>query len=149
MDGHGCDAQALELQCLSRLESLEAQERRNLLVHHPVPTFGFIVDWGEGQVVFSSDTGPTEEIWQRASECASLRAVFIETSFPDELADLALTTGHLTPATLAQEVAKIPGTPRTIIVHMKPAFHDVIVAELEALEIAQLEVGLPGTSYYL
>jgi cAMP phosphodiesterase len=34
-------------------------------VHHAVPTLGFIVEGEGATVIFSSDTGPTQEIWDR------------------------------------------------------------------------------------
>jgi hypothetical protein len=44
-------------------------------VHHTVPTAGFIVDDGAGSLVFSGDTGPTEELWALARELGNVRAI--------------------------------------------------------------------------
>ena len=51
------------------------------------------------------------------------QAAFIETSFPNRLAELARISGHLTPAMLGEELAKLdrPRVPVGIF-HMKPQF---------------------------
>ena len=70
-----------------------------------------------------------------------LKAVFIEASFPDELADLAERTGHLTPRQFAIEFAKL-GQPDlgVFAYHMKPRHLHRIRAQLEALGLARLTV---------
>ncbi len=59
----------------------------------------------EGAIAFSSDTGPTDRFWEVVNSVKRLRAVITETSFPNELQDLADVSGHLTPATLERGAA--------------------------------------------
>jgi 3',5'-cyclic-nucleotide phosphodiesterase len=80
-------------------------------VHHTVPTAGFIVHDGAGVLVFSGDTGPTEQLWALAREMGSVRAIVVETSFPNRLGALAEVSGHLTPNLLARELDKMPPCP--------------------------------------
>src|SRR5207302_712967 len=50
-------------------------------VHHAVPTLGFIIEDSDGAVVITSDTGPTEEIWQRTRTTPNVKAIFLEATF--------------------------------------------------------------------
>ena len=114
---------------------------------HVVPCFGFIVQHPGAAVVFASDTGPTQRIWDIANETPDLKAIFMEASFPNALAGLALLSKHLTPGMLQDEGAKLEGNPRLAIVHIKPTHYEIVVSELEALGLANLEVGKPGAEY--
>lgn len=99
-------------------------------VHHTVPTHGYLVEDGQGAALFTSDTGPTEEVWQVANRTENLRAVIVEVSFPNRLqavADLAL---HLTPQTLAMELAKLRRTVPVYLYHLKPPYLEELREEL-------------------
>jgi ribonuclease BN (tRNA processing enzyme) len=116
-------------------------------VHHAVPTFGFLVEDAAGAVAFSSDTGPTDELWARAGARANLRAVFLEASFPDALGWLAEASGHLTPARFAAELRKLPRPVPAIAVHIKPRYREQVVKELLALGQPELQIGRFGVPY--
>jgi ribonuclease BN (tRNA processing enzyme) len=102
-------------------------------VHHTVPTAGFIVHDGTGALVFSGDTGPTERLWEIARELDHVRAIIVETSFPNRLDALAEISGHLTPSRLARELDKMPPCP-VWVYHIKPMFYDETVDELARLD---------------
>jgi 3',5'-cyclic-nucleotide phosphodiesterase len=102
-------------------------------VDHTVPTAGFIVDDGTGALVFSGDTGPTERLWALAREQGNVRAIVVETSFPNRLAALAEVSGHLTPALLDRELDKMPPCP-VWVYHIKPMFRDETVDDLAQLD---------------
>jgi ribonuclease BN (tRNA processing enzyme) len=110
-------------------------------VNHLVPTIGFFIREGNSTILYSGDTCQTDEIWAIAAKEQTLKAAFIETSFPDELADLAQTSRHLTPATFAMEFRKIgrPNLP-VFVYHMKPRFRREIQRQLHDLKIANLRV---------
>jgi ribonuclease BN (tRNA processing enzyme) len=110
-------------------------------VNHLVPTVGFLLRQGASTILYSGDTYQTEEIWKVAAHEPTLKAAFIETSFPDELTDLARASRHLTPATFAQEFGKIgrPDLP-VFVYHMKPRFRDQIQRQLARLKIPNLRV---------
>jgi ribonuclease BN (tRNA processing enzyme) len=114
---------------------------------HVVPTVGFLVADGRSTVAYVTDTGPTEEIWQRCNAAADLRAVFLETTFPNELAWLADVSKHLTPATFAAEVAKLSRPVPVLVTHIKARFHDQVVAELKALNLPNVEIARFDTPY--
>lgn len=102
-------------------------------VNHVVPTVGFIISDGESAVLYSGDTHQTDEIWQVAAGVPELKAAFIETSYPDEEADLARQAKHLTPSLLASEFRKIgrPDLP-VYVYHVKPRFRDRIRKQVQA-----------------
>jgi ribonuclease BN (tRNA processing enzyme) len=102
-------------------------------VHHTVPTTGFVVHDGAGALVFSGDTGPTDRLWKIAREWGSVRAIIVETSFPNRLDALAEVSGHLTPSRLARELDKMPPCP-VWVYHIKPMFYQETVDELARLD---------------
>jgi ribonuclease BN (tRNA processing enzyme) len=117
-------------------------------VHHAVPTVGLIVSDGGATVAFSSDTSQTEEFWRALDRLPRLDALFVEASFPDSMRELAQVSGHLTPATLAEELAKLSRAPPDIlVVHIKPSFRETVLSELEALKIANLRPMESGRVY--
>lgn len=121
---------------------------RAVAVKHIVPTVGLILTDGGANVAFSSDTAETEEFWRVANELPRLDALLIEASFPDSLAKLAEISGHLTPESLGREVAKLRHEDCEILVmHLKPAYRETLIKELEALNIPRLKVMETGREY--
>jgi ribonuclease BN (tRNA processing enzyme) len=103
-------------------------------VHHAVPAYGYIISSAASDcLVYTGDTGPTWRIWQRM-EGRNIKALIIEVSFPNEMEQLALTSGHLTPALLGAEISKMPVKPDTIyITHLKPFYRKQIEEQLAQL----------------
>ena len=99
-------------------------------VRHTVPTHGYLVDDGAGSVLFTSDTGPTEEVWQVANRTKNLRAVIVELSFPNRMQEIADVSLHLTPTTLAGELAKLHRDVPVYLYHFKPPYLDELRAEV-------------------
>lgn len=108
-------------------------------VNHVVPTVGFLLREGAQTVLYSGDTYQTDRLWHAAKDATGLRAAFIESSFPNELGELARLTKHLTPALLAEEFAKLarPELP-VYAYHLKPRFREQIRQELGQLGIRHL-----------
>src|SRR5205807_2434696 len=79
---------------------------QSIPVSHPVESCGFVISRGDVSVAMSGDTGPTELLWQVLNKVPNLKALLLETSFPNELQQLADISGHLTPRTLKGELAK-------------------------------------------
>lgn len=101
-------------------------------VNHIVPTTAFLLRQGSSSVIFTADTGPTEQIWQVANETPDLKAVITECSFPNRLQAVADISLHLTPATLAVELGKLTTDARVLIYHFKPPYIEELRAELAA-----------------
>jgi len=116
-------------------------------VNHVVPTVGFIIEDADGAVVIPSDTGPTEEIWERANALPNLKGVFLETTFPDELGWLADVSKHLTPTTFAGELRKLHRPVPVVVVHIKARYHRQVVAQVEALRLPNVSIGIAERPY--
>ncbi len=101
-------------------------------VRHAVPTHGYVVEDEGGAVLFTSDTGPTEEVWEVANRHPKLRAVITEVSFPSRLQSVADDSLHLTPTTLARELAKLQRDVPVYLYHLKPPFVEELREELAA-----------------
>jgi cAMP phosphodiesterase len=125
---------ALRLRTLREREAIEFGSLTVLpvAVHHSVPACGFILHDGTSGIVFSGDTGPTDEIWKVAREFKGLHAIIVETAFPNRLENLAIKAGHFTPALLQREMEKMPEAPLWVY-HIKPAHFEETSEELERL----------------
>src|SRR4029453_6577584 len=66
---------------------------RSVLVSHPVESCGFVVERAGIALGISGDTGPTQKLWELLNQTPNLKALLLETSFPDELQDLADISG--------------------------------------------------------
>ncbi|MEL7060963.1 MAG: 3',5'-cyclic-nucleotide phosphodiesterase [Acidobacteriota bacterium] len=113
-------------------------------VEHLVPTFGFLIEQDGRSVVWSSDTGPTDELWQVANAAPNLQAVCVETSFDNSLQEIADLSYHLTPATLERELAKLERNVPILLHHLKPPCVEQIRQEVAALgkpDVDYLEQG--------
>ena len=104
-------------------------------VNHIVPTTAFLISQGSSTVIFTSDTGPTERIWQVANETPNLKALITECSFPNRMQAVADISLHLTPKTLAAELRKLNRDIPVLIYHFKPPYVDELRAELAATEM--------------
>ncbi len=103
-------------------------------VNHTVPTVGYLVDDGESAFAFTGDTYPTNSFWENIRSNERLRAVIIETSFPNHLEEMARITKHLTPALMAEEVRKLGRKDVKIYVsHIKPFCRKEVVKDLKSL----------------
>jgi ribonuclease BN (tRNA processing enzyme) len=116
-------------------------------VNHPVPTLGFIVEDAHAAVVVSSDTGPTEAIWERANQLPHLKAVLLEVTFPNAMAWLADLARHLTPSLFAREVGKVKRPVTFLAVHIQARQRALVVEQLAALALPNLQVMTPGVRY--
>ena len=118
-------------------------------VDHTVETVAYIVEDDSSACAIVTDTGPTDEIWQRCRDVTGLTTVVLESAFPDRLQWLADVSKHLTPHTFQAERAKAPAPDQLqfLAVHLKANQYDEIVEELIALSLPGVEVMEPGRDY--
>jgi cAMP phosphodiesterase len=115
---------------------------RSVLVSHPVESCGFVVERGGTALGISGDTGPTHQLWELLNRTPNLKALLLETSFPDELQDLADISGHLTPRTLRGELRKFRRDGADVLLyHLKPAFVAELKRQVAGLPVKVLELG--------
>jgi ribonuclease BN (tRNA processing enzyme) len=114
-------------------------------VNHTVSTVGYQVKSGGKKLVYTGDTGPTEEIWKY---CSGADVLIVEVSFPDSMQELAELTRHLTSSMLVKELKKIEIMPKQILItHPKPQYFDQIQKEINGLSIEGMELLRDGSVY--
>ncbi|MBA2340646.1 MAG: 3',5'-cyclic-nucleotide phosphodiesterase [Pyrinomonadaceae bacterium] len=117
-------------------------------VNHVVPTVGLVISNGRTTLAYGADTAETDLFWQLVNSAPRLDALIIECSFPNSMHELAQISKHLTPATVGTELKKLKHkSPDIFAVHLKPAYRDVLISELAALNRPRLQVMEPGREY--
>lgn len=101
-------------------------------VNHAHDAMGFFIEKEGKTILFTGDTGPTEEIWKMAHKVKNLVAIFTEVSFPNRLHNVASLSNHHTADSLKIELLKMPDVP-VILTHLKPSFKEEIMQEISLL----------------
>lgn len=140
--------QELPLEQVCRVGGYEVQA---IAVNHTIDTAGFIVRGQAGAFAYSGDTGPTDRFWELLNQTPDLRGLLAECSFPNEEQGLATASGHHTPKTLREDLAKLDdaGALPTFLYHMKPLFQSVLEKECAALRHVNLHVPGLGDRFIL
>jgi ribonuclease BN (tRNA processing enzyme) len=121
---------------------------RAVRVNHSVDAVGYIIKDKSSTIVYTGDTGPTEEIWKETNQENNLKAIFIETSFPNRLKKLADDSGHLTPSGLEEELKKIHnGSPDIFILHIKPQYLKESKEELDRIGNPRIQILSQGETF--
>ncbi len=117
-------------------------------VSHTVPAYGFIVENREGEAIaYTGDTGPTDIFWKTLNG-VKVKALIAETSLPSRMEELALTTGHLTPALLEKEIAKVsPAPPTILLMHVKPQYQAEIERDVQSLGNGAIRFLVEGETF--
>ena len=116
-------------------------------VEHLIPTVGFVVEDVTSAILYTSDTGPTDRVWQVASSQDRLKAVITEISFSNDAGSLAHASGHMTPDILASELKKLTKDVQVLVTHTKPGHLARIESELETLNLPRVELIEQGKTY--
>lgn len=116
----------------------------SLEVNHKVPCSGFIISDDSCSIAITGDTANMDSFWSSLAR-RKISALLIECAFPNELAELAEMSCHLTPATLASELEKFQDPEcEVFIINIKPSYRESVLEELSSLNttrIKDLEVG--------
>jgi cAMP phosphodiesterase len=146
----GEESPFLRLESLSAEQPVEVEGLRitPIELKHVVPAFGFLVEElaSKAAVLFVSDTGPTERIWEVANLTHGLKGIFLEASFPNSMRWLADKAAHLTPELFRDELAKLCRPVPVHVIHVKLAFEEKILDELRVLQLPNLRIAEPGTT---
>ncbi len=109
--------------------------------NHTVLNTALFVTDRENTLLYTSDTGPTERVWEVAGRTESLTSVITEISFPNDMRELAEISGHLTPEMCKAELAKMKRNNLPVyIVHLKAGFVDKLKAQIEKMGLSNLRV---------
>ena len=113
---------------------------------HSVPACGFAIRHASGgpHWVFSGDTERNPSFWQRVNQL-EVAMLIIETAFCNRDQVLAQRSLHLSPTSLANELAQICTSQQypIYITHTKPAETAEIMSEIEPLAAALMNSGHP------
>lgn len=105
-----------------------------LPANHTVPAVGYQLASGAGSVVFSGDTGPNPALWDWVNRIQHLKALIIETAFPEDEHGVAVLSKHLAPQSLVDELAQFRLTAPIYITHLKPGREETILREIAELD---------------
>ena len=98
---------------------------------HTVPAVGYHLDAGQASLVFTGDTTTNDALWPIVNAIDNLKALIIETAFPDSEKALAVMSRHLCPSLLAAELEKLERPADLYITHLKPGQIEVTMREIE------------------
>jgi cAMP phosphodiesterase len=118
-------------------------------VAHTIPTTGYVIHDGATGFVYSGDTGPTRRLWEVARALRGLKAMIVETAFPNRLHALAKASGHLTPEMLRREIDKMPPDVPVWIFHIKPQLYQETAEELAKIDPSRIHILEQGKAYSL
>lgn len=103
-------------------------------VNHTVPTVGYIISDDKSSLAISGDTSVTERLWEVINSTENMKGIFLETSFPNSMRELAEMSGHLTPEMANNEAKKLKDNNIPIyLYHLKPNFLDVLKSEISSI----------------
>jgi ribonuclease BN (tRNA processing enzyme) len=116
-------------------------------VNHTVPSVGYLVeDKKEKRFFYTGDTGPTHKTWEKLKN-KKIHCLIIDVSFPNNMEDMAIESGHLTPHLLEDELLQIKPLPEYVcITHCKPQYFKEIKAELKEIRIRNLKILKDGVT---
>ena len=94
-----------------------------------------------------SDTNPTDRIWEVINANDRIKAVLLESSFPNSFEWLAEKAMHLTPNLIKVELDKLRHDVPIIAIHIKIAFEPTVREEIKSLGLPNVQIGEPGRTY--
>lgn len=117
---------------------LEQMTITALPVDHSITANAYAISSDTGTLVFSGDTGVSEDFWKAVNQQKQLKHLIIETSFLDQEEKLAMISGHLSPSLLMSELGKLDPQAchpevKIWVCHLKPGDGDAIMHEIESL----------------
>ena len=104
-----------------------------LPANHTVPAVGYQISSTTGSLVFSGDTGRNPALWDSINQIKNLRALIIETAFPQDEHGVAELSKHLSPQSLIDELKQLKVNVPVYITHLKPGREDTIMCEIADL----------------
>ena len=105
-------------------------------VDHSIAANAYAISSATGTLVFSGDTGVSDDFWKAVNQQKQLKHLIIETSFLDQEEVLAVISGHLSPSLLISELRKLDPQAchpdaKIWVCHLKPDGGDAIMQEID------------------
>lgn len=121
---------------------------RAINVNHNVPTAGFIVSDGAAKFALTGDTAEMDEFWAVVNKEQDLSAILVECAFPNDLSELAEISHHLTPSTLAVELAKFKNSACPVyVINLKPMYREQVIEGIRELNLPNVQILEVGKVY--
>lgn len=109
---------------------------------HTVPAVGYLLRGPRASLLFSGDTESHPALWEWAARAEDLTDLIVETSFTDDLCELAEHSKHYCPRGLRGDLASFKEEVRVWITHLKPGREEAILGEINAGHDAPLASAL-------
>ncbi|CAN5372119.1 hypothetical protein BH10PSE17_BH10PSE17_18240 [soil metagenome] len=98
---------------------------------HTVPAIGYRLDGvGGTAMAFSGDTGPNPAFWAAVNQIRNLKALIVETAFPDHESALADASKHMCPSMLVDQLMLLELDVDLFITHLKPGDIEVTMDQI-------------------
>ena len=110
--------------------ALNGRKITPLPANHVVPAVGYHLDSGRSSLVFTGDTTSNDALWAIVNRIENLKYLIIETALSDRERELAVTSKHLCPSLLAEELTKLKLSPEIYITHLKPRESELIMQQI-------------------
>jgi cAMP phosphodiesterase len=110
--------------------NLNGRKITPLPANHVVPAVGYQIDSGRASLVFTGDTTSQEDFWHAVNAIENLQHLIIETAFCNRELDLAISSKHLCPSLLLEELKKLKRPAQIYITHLKPGEVELTMQEI-------------------
>lgn len=122
----------LEEIALGRPIVLSGRTITPLPARHSVPCAGYAVEGPHGGFAYSGDTAFCEEFWGEVNRMQSLRNIFLECTFRDDVApEQASEWGHMVPRLWGKVFLAYQGKAEIRVIHMEPGKEVDTLRQLE------------------
>ncbi|MCB9093738.1 MAG: 3',5'-cyclic-nucleotide phosphodiesterase [Halobacteriovoraceae bacterium] len=109
-------------------------------VNHPGDSMGYFIEKDDKCILFTGDTSSTQRIWEIAGTKKNIKAIVTEVSFPNSLKEVAKLSYHMTAETFKEEHKKMPKNIPIYITHLKPAYQEKVISEIDALNLKNIHI---------
>jgi HD-GYP domain-containing protein (c-di-GMP phosphodiesterase class II)/ribonuclease BN (tRNA processing enzyme) len=107
---------------------------------HTIPTCGYIITKEGSSILFSADSYLNDELWLMIDKREDIKAVIVDVSFPNRFEKIAMESRHLTSALLKEQIKLLNREVKVYVNHLKHAYEEEILKELEEIGIHQTQV---------
>jgi len=111
--------------------TLGARRITPLPANHTIPAVGYWLDSGSNSMVFTGDTTTCDALWEQVNQIENLKYLLIETAFGNNEKALAITSKHLCPVLLFDQLGKLKRSAHIYITHLKPGEGGEIMYQIE------------------
>lgn len=108
---------------------------------HTVESCGYVIGSAEdnnSSIFFTSDTKSCKAIWEELNQNKKIHSLVIDVSYPSNMEELSLKSGHFTPALLQEDLKLLSRNDLAIyIYHLKPSLYEQTKDEIETLMLTK------------